>query len=127
MQGSILFLEICITFFLQKRSESNFEEYVPATQDPGGSMTPKSKVQAWLVNDQQPESPLRKRRRQNSVKSLSKFILDRSNGSTNADSNSPGPNSSTDDFEAELAKIAQDKQKVNCNVSYLKKNVETII
>ena len=84
-------------------------------------MTPKSKVQAWLVNDQQPESPLRKRRRQNSVKSLSKFILDRSNGSTNADSNSPGPNSSTDDFEAELAKIAQDKQKVNCNVSYLKK------
>ena len=102
--------------FLQKRSESNFEEYVPATQDPGGSMTPKSKVQAWLVNDQQPESPLRKRRRQSSVKSLSKFILNRSSVSTNADNNSLGPNSSTDDFEAELAKIAQDKQKVRTYV-----------
>jgi len=80
-----------------RRSESRFEEYVPATQDPRGSMTPKSKVQAWLVNDIQPESPLRKRRRQ-SVKSLSKFLLDN--------------NSSTEDFEAELTKITRDKQKV---------------
>ena len=96
------------SFFFQRRSESNFEEYVPATQDPRGSMTPKSKVQAWLVNDQLPESPLRKRRRQSSVKSLSKFLLDRSNTSTNADNNS-----SSEDFEAELDKIAQDKQKVN--------------
>ena len=109
---SRIYLEInCKLFFFlffQRRSESNFEEYVPATQDPRGSMTPKSKVKAWLVNDQLPESPLRKRRRQSSVKSLSKFLLDRSNTSTNADNNS-----SSEDFEAELDKIAQDKQKVN--------------
>ena len=54
------------------------------------------------------ESPLRKKRRQSNVKSVSKFLLDRSNASTNADNNS-----STDDFEAELAKIAKGKQKVN--------------
>jgi hypothetical protein len=54
------------------------------------------------------ESPLRKKRRQSNVKSVSKFLLDRSNASTNADNNS-----STDDFEAELAKITKGKQKVN--------------
>jgi len=94
-----------------KISESKFEEYVPATQDPGagdrGSMTPKSKVQAWLIYEQLSESPLRKKRRQSNVKSVSKFLLDRSNASTNADNNS-----STDDFEAELAKITKGKQKV---------------
>ena len=42
------------------------------------------------------------------MKSVSKFLLDRSNASTNADNNS-----STDDFEAELAKITKGKQKVN--------------
>ena len=54
------------------------------------------------------ESPSRKKRRQSNVKSVSKFLLDRSNASTNADNNS-----STDDFEAELAKITKGKQKVN--------------
>ena len=51
---------------------------------------------------------MRKKRRQSNVKSVSKFLLDRSNASTNADNNS-----STDDFEAELAKITKGKQKVN--------------
>ena len=68
-------------------------------------------MQAWLINEQlspMSESPLRKKRRQSNVKSVSKFLLDRSNASTNADNNS-----STDDFEAELAKITKGKQKVN--------------
>lgn len=51
---------------------------------------------------------MRKKRRQSNVKSVSKFLLDRSNASTNAENNS-----STDDFEAELAKITKGKQKVN--------------
>lgn len=41
----------------QSRQDS-FEELAPATQDPGENLTPVSKVQAWLNDEQNHDSPV---------------------------------------------------------------------
>ena len=94
----------------------DFEEFVPATQEPfRTSLTPKSKVQAWLTGggDQSKAkdtttSSAQKRRRK-SINGISKFLIDRSqNSSVNqGSSKNTSKNSSTDNISAELAKIME--------------------
>ncbi len=81
-----------------------YEEYVPATQQIEGNdaVTPKSKVQAWLNDDNgQPSPTPKRRRRQSNLIEVSKFLLDERKNSLESVSAA----SSSDDYEAELAKI----------------------
>lgn len=106
----------------KKDKTLDFEEFAPATQQLDyqrpGSLTPKTKVQAWLINEQvEPDedqsvsfkqSPLPKRRRRSSVQSVSKVLLNRSN---NLSTNTKSTPDTSDDFETELAKILEKKKK----------------
>ena len=106
-------------FFLKKKGifyylDDGFEEFAPATQDlrnNGKSLTPTSKVQAWLTKDNSVSTPpLTKKTRRKSVAAISKVILERSENSVNRTTST----ASSEDISAELAKIlAKEKDIIN--------------